>query len=39
MIDSGMQIDHPDLVDGIVGGGFFRPEISGISTSFLSFRA
>ena len=32
VIDSGMQIDHPDLVDGIVGGGFFRSAVSGIAT-------
>lgn len=29
IIDSGMQIDHPDLVEGIVGGGFFATSESG----------
>lgn len=32
VIDFGMQIDHKDLRDAVVGGGFFGPEIGGVST-------
>lgn len=31
IIDSGMEITHPDLAEGIVGGGFFRSDESGQS--------
>ena len=32
VIDGGMQLDHPDLAAGIVGGGFFITDQSGEST-------
>jgi len=32
VIDGGMQLDHPDLAAGIVGGGFFVTDQSGEST-------
>jgi subtilisin family serine protease len=32
VIDNGMQVKHPDLKAGIVGGGYFVPDGTGIST-------
>jgi subtilisin family serine protease len=32
LIDNGMQVNHPDLRDGIVAGGYFVSEASGSST-------
>ena len=32
LIDNGMQVTHPDLRDGIVGGGYFVPDAAGSAT-------
>jgi subtilisin family serine protease len=38
VIDNGMQIDHPDLAAGVVGGGHFESDNTG-RTTFTRFQA
>jgi subtilisin family serine protease len=38
IIDNGMQADHPDLKDGIVGGGYFESDGTGGAT-FVKYKA
>src|SRR5262245_38364699 len=35
VLDTGMQIDHPDLKAGIIGGGFFTPNNTEADFSFV----
>ena len=37
VIDNGMQVRHPDLKDGIVGGGYFETDATG-SATFVRYR-
>jgi thermitase len=37
VIDNGMQIDHPDLKDGIIGGGYFSSD-NQETTTFVRFK-
>jgi subtilisin family serine protease len=40
VIDNGMEINHDDLKDGIVGGGYFEPDGSGAATArFVRYEA
>ena len=38
IIDTGMQIDHPDLKDGIVGGGYFTTNNREAESHFIPFQ-
>jgi thermitase len=38
IIDNGMQVDHPDLAAGVVGGGYFESDNTG-RTTFTKFQS
>ncbi|MCI0336992.1 MAG: S8 family serine peptidase [Acidobacteria bacterium] len=38
VIDTGMQIDHPDLEEGIIGGGYFTSDDCGTNFNFVRYQ-